>query len=161
MEPTMFPRTKNHDASTLARLPMPPVATLTLFPEYAIAALGTALLGLPLLQVAGFDCIVTWPSICAGGISAFLALAALLRVSDWQIWTQVVLGFVVAFAPAFVSIDHYDWTSLLVGLLIIPLAGLQMDFLNLARARAEHLGWRASSPVSGRGPRLVYSAGDR
>ena len=56
------------------------------------------------------------------------------------------------------SAGRADLVALLAGLLIALLADVQLECCKDAAERSRHRGWRAPSPIPGRGPRLVYSS---
>src|SRR5207302_5354032 len=106
-----------------------PTESPTLLPEWGIAALGAGLLALPFLQAIGINYDLTPASALGGGVATILAVAAGYRVSRWQCWAQIAIGFAIAFAPLFLrlSAGRADLVALLAGLLIALLADVQLE----------------------------------
>jgi hypothetical protein len=141
----------------LVQVQVGPPESPTLLPECAIAALGAGLLHYPNYEV-------TPASALAGGVAAILAVLAGCGVSHWVCWAQIVLGFAIAFLPIFLrlsAVGKADWVALFAGLLIALLADVQLECGKDAEERSQRRGWRAPSPIPGRGPRLVYSSEHR
>ncbi len=92
-------------------------------------ALGAILVWSPWLIGFEMDRVAMWTAVIGGTVITLVAVAAFLRVLEWEEWTNVVAGGCVAIAPwvfGFAPVGAAMWTHLILGALVALLAALEL-----------------------------------
>ena len=93
------------------------------------AALGVILLVSPWL--IGFEAqrLATWTAIIGGAVIAIMAVAAFMRLLEWEEWINLVAGLCVAASPwliGFTAVAGATWTHNIIGVLVALLAAFEI-----------------------------------
>jgi hypothetical protein len=93
------------------------------------AALGVILLVSPWLIGFEAEGMATWTAIIGGTVIAAMALAAFLRLLEWEEWINLVAGLCVAASPwliGFTAVARATWTHIIIGVLVALLAAFEL-----------------------------------
>ena len=93
------------------------------------AALGVILLVSPWLIGFEAEGMATWTAIIGGAVIAIMAVAAFMRLLEWEEWINLVAGLCVAASPwliGFTAVARAAWTHIIIGALVALLAAFEL-----------------------------------
>jgi heme/copper-type cytochrome/quinol oxidase subunit 3 len=93
------------------------------------AALGVVLLLSPWLIGFGAERMAAWTAIIGGTVIVVMAIAAFMRLLEWEEWINLVAGLCVAASPwliGFTAVARAAWTHIIIGVLVALLAAIEI-----------------------------------
>ena len=93
------------------------------------AVLGVILLISPWLIGFEAEQMATWTAIIGGAVIAAMAVAAFMRLAEWEEWTNLVAGLCVVASPwliGFTAVARAAWTHIIIGAVVALLAAIEI-----------------------------------